>query len=115
MQDQRHKRLYRSGHLEIDLHRRELRRDGQPVAIGGTAFHILEVLVLARGELVDKRSLTGRVWPDAHVEENTLHGRISAVRKALGTDLGLLKTVSGRGYQLLGDWVAQGTDHVARS
>jgi len=115
MQDQRHKRLYRSGHLEIDLNRRELRRDGQPVAIGGIAFHILEVLVLAQGELVDKRSLASRVWPDAQVEENTLHGQISAVRKALGTDQGLLKTVSGRGYQLLGDWVPQGTDHVARS
>src|SRR4051812_28677479 len=117
MQDQRHKRLYRSGALEIDLQRRELRRDGQPVAVGSIAFNILEILVLAKGELVDKRSLMGKIRPGAVVEENTLHAHISAIRKALGADQGLLKTISGRGYQLLGDWRAERErgDYAARS
>ena len=46
----------------------------------------------------------GRVWPGAIVEENTLQFHISTIRKALGRDRGILKTVSGRGYRLLGDW-----------
>jgi hypothetical protein len=42
-----------------------------------------------------------RVWPGAVVGEGTIHVHISAVRKALGPDRAMLKTVSGRGYHLL--------------
>jgi predicted ATPase len=48
-----------------------------------------------------------RVWPGAIVGEGTLHVHISAVRKALGQDRAMLKTVSGRGYRLLGSWTPQ--------
>src|SRR5260370_13519593 len=54
-----------------------------------------------------------RVWPGAAVEENTLQAQISAIRKALGPDRGLLKTIAGRGYRLLGDWVIQQEDLAA--
>ena len=45
-----------------------------------------------------------RIWPDAEVLENTLRVHTAAIRKALGPHRGLLKTESGRGYRLLGDW-----------
>ena len=45
-----------------------------------------------------------RVWPGAIVEENKLQVHISAIRKALGTDRGTLKTSFGRGYRLVGSW-----------
>jgi non-specific serine/threonine protein kinase len=45
------------------------------------------------------------VWPGAIVEDNTLQFHISAIRKALGPDRGMLKTASGRGYRLLGGWI----------
>ena len=45
-----------------------------------------------------------RVWPGAIVEENTLQAQIAAIRKALGADRDSLKTVSGRGYRLVGNW-----------
>jgi predicted ATPase len=61
-------------------------------------------LVAAAGELVTKDDLMGLVWPGAIVEENTLQVHISAIRKALGPDRGLLQTTSGRGYRLLGTW-----------
>jgi hypothetical protein len=48
-----------------------------------------------------------RVWPGAIVSEGTIHVHISAVRKALGPDRGLLRTASGRGYRLLGSWTPQ--------
>jgi DNA-binding winged helix-turn-helix (wHTH) protein len=53
------------------------------------------------------------VWPGAVVEENTLQAQISAIRKALGPDRGLLKTIAGRGYRLLGDWVIEQEDFAA--
>ena len=96
--------VYRTGGWEIDLRRREVRSHGKPVPLGSRAFEILEVLVLADGELVRKNDLMKQVWPGAIVEENTLQFHISAVRKAFGADRALLKTVFGRGYRLLGSW-----------
>jgi predicted ATPase/DNA-binding winged helix-turn-helix (wHTH) protein len=97
--------VYAYQNWEIDLARRELRLRGARVPIGSRAFEILEVLVQAAGDTINKYDLMGRVWPGAIVEENTLQFHISAVRKALGPDRGMLKTVFGRGYSLLGKWV----------
>ena len=99
--------MYELGEWEVDLARRELRARGVPVPIGGRAFEIIEVLVQSAGELVTKDDLSGRVWPGAIVEDNTLQFHISAIRKALGSDRGILKTASGRGYRLLGAWTSR--------
>src|SRR5712671_7660712 len=99
--------VYESGEWEVDLARRELRARGVPVPIGGRAFEIIEVLVQSAGELVTKNDLSARVWPGAIVEDNTLQFHISAIRKALGSDRGILKTASGRGYRLLGAWTSR--------
>lgn len=96
--------VYATGEWEIDLGRRELRTRGAPVPLGGRAFEIIEVLIKSVGELVTKDELLSRIWPGASVEENTLQVHISALRKALGADRGMLKTISGRGYRLLGTW-----------
>ena len=93
-----------SGDCQIDLARRELRVLGSPVPVGGRAFEIIEVLAQSAGELVTKDQLTARIWPGAIVGENTLHVHAGAIRKALGPYRNLLKTESGRGYRLLGDW-----------
>jgi predicted ATPase/DNA-binding winged helix-turn-helix (wHTH) protein len=92
--------------FEVDLVRRELRMNGAPVPVGGRAFRIIEALVLSPGQLVTKDELMDHVWPDTFVNENTLQVHISAVRKAIGAHRSLLKTESGRGYRLLGDWTA---------
>jgi predicted ATPase/DNA-binding winged helix-turn-helix (wHTH) protein len=105
--EQRSRAVYASNEWEIDLSRRELRLRGVSVPIGSRAFEILEVLVRSGGELVSKYDLMDRVWPGAIVEENTLQFHIYAIRKALGADRGLLKTVSGRGYRLLGAWTVR--------
>jgi predicted ATPase/DNA-binding winged helix-turn-helix (wHTH) protein len=99
--------VYELGEWEVDLARRELRARGVPVPIGGRAFEIIEVLVQSAGELVTKNDLSARVWPGAIVEDNTLQFHISAIRKALGSDRGILKTASGRGYRLLGAWTSR--------
>jgi predicted ATPase/DNA-binding winged helix-turn-helix (wHTH) protein len=99
--------VYASDGWEIDLARRELRLRGAPVPLGSRAFEIIEVLVQAAGELVNKNDIMVRVWPGAIIEDNTLQFHISAIRKALGSDRAMLKTVSGRGYRLLGPWSVQ--------
>jgi non-specific serine/threonine protein kinase len=99
--------IYEFGQWQIHLGRRELRACGVPVSIGARAFEVMEVLVQSANELVTKDALMDRVWPGAIVAENTLHVHIGAIRKALGQDRGMLKTASGRGYRLLGDWAVR--------
>jgi predicted ATPase/DNA-binding winged helix-turn-helix (wHTH) protein len=99
--------VYSCEQWEVDLGRRELRSRGIPVPLGGRAFEIVTVLVQSATELVTKDHMMERVWPGAIVGEGTLHVHISAVRKALGPDRAMLKTVSGRGYRLLGSWTPQ--------
>jgi predicted ATPase/DNA-binding winged helix-turn-helix (wHTH) protein len=99
--------VYVSGSCEVDLARRELRVRGEAVPLGSRAFEILELLVQSSGELVSKSDLISRVWQRSNVEENTLHFHISAIRKMLGPDREMLKTIPGQGYRLLGDWGIQ--------
>ena len=99
--------VYASERWEIDLSRRELRSRGTPVALGNRAFEIIEVLAGAKGQLVTKDELMERIWPGAIVGDNTLHVHVAAVRKAFGSDRGMLQTVPGRGYRLVGGWVGR--------
>jgi predicted ATPase/DNA-binding winged helix-turn-helix (wHTH) protein len=105
--------VYVCDQWEIDLGRRELRSRGIPLPLGGRAFEIVTVLVQSATELVTKDRMMERVWPGAVVGEGTLHVHISAVRKALGQDRAMLKTVSGRGYRLLGSWTPQQREGTA--
>jgi DNA-binding winged helix-turn-helix (wHTH) protein len=102
--------VYASGECEVDLARRELRVLGASTPIGGRAFDILELLVRSAGELVSKDELMEHVWPGVIVLDNTLQVHIAAMRRALGPYRALLRTESGRGYRLLGDWAARGVE-----
>jgi DNA-binding winged helix-turn-helix (wHTH) protein len=96
--------IYRSGQVEVDTARRELRVRGEAVPIGGRAFEIVEALVLAAGELVTKDDLMRHLWRGAIVEESTLWVHISVVRKVLGSERGMLKTVARHIPSPLGRW-----------
>ena len=97
------------GRFRILPHRRELLADNQPVELGGRAFDVLMVLIEARGVVVRKETLMGRVWPDRVVDENNLPAQITALRRAFGTDRDLIRTVPGRGYQFTGEIRAAAT------
>jgi predicted ATPase/DNA-binding winged helix-turn-helix (wHTH) protein len=102
--------VYAAGACQIDLARRELRVRDSPVPIGGRALEILEILARSAGDLVTKDELVRRIWPGAIVTENRLQVHAMAIRKALGPYRNLLKTESGRGYRLLGDWTVRRRD-----
>ena len=89
------------GGLRVHLDNREVSRDGKPVRIGSRAFDILELLIAGNGALVTKKQMLDTVWPDSVVEENNLQVHMSALRKLLGNERELIKTVPGRGYRLV--------------
>jgi predicted ATPase/DNA-binding winged helix-turn-helix (wHTH) protein len=90
------------GRFKLHPQRRELLADGVPVELGGRAFEILLALVEADGAVLGKDELIARVWPGRVVEENNLLVQIGALRKALGPDRTLVRTVARYGYQLCG-------------
>ncbi len=90
------------GRFRVLPHRREMIADGKPIKLGGRAFDILMALIEARGAVVTKDVLMGRVWPGRVIEENNLQSQITALRAVLGPDRDLVRTVSGRGYQFTG-------------
>ena len=68
------------GRFRLDLGRRELLRDGQPVRLHRRALGILCALAEAKGEIVGKDELMARLWPGRVVEEGNLHVHVSALR-----------------------------------
>ncbi len=84
-------------------HRRELLADGQPTGLGARAFDVLMALIEARGAVVGKDALAARVWRGQIIQDTALQSQISALRAALGADRELIRTVSGRGYQFVGE------------
>ena len=80
---------------------RILEKGGLPVRLGSRALDILITLVKRPTEVVSKKELIARVWPDLVVDEGSLRFHISALRKALGEGRSgerYVTNVSGRGY-----------------
>ncbi len=85
---------------------RELRRGGEPVALGQRALTMLETMATARGEIVTKEEILARVWPGLTVEEGNITVQVAALRKELGRRPGgeeWIVTVPRVGYRLLHD------------
>jgi predicted ATPase/DNA-binding winged helix-turn-helix (wHTH) protein len=80
---------------------RLLQKKDEPLPLGGRALDILIALVERAGEVVTRRELIARVWPDVTVEEANLRVHIAALRKALGDGhegARYVANVAGRGY-----------------
>lgn len=83
---------------------RRLERDGVPVRLGGRAVELLIALVESAGQVVGKRDLISRVWPDVVVEEGSLRFHILAIRKALSdgeSGVRYVANMAGRGYSFV--------------
>jgi adenylate cyclase len=81
------------------------RRDGlgilQPVAIGGRALDLLEVLIERHGQVLSKAEIMTAVWPKTVVEDGNLTLQISALRRILDrgrSGTSCIQTVARRGY-----------------
>ena len=84
--------------------RRLLLNAEESVPLGSRAFDILVALVERRGELVTKKELMARVWPDTTVVEANLSVHVAALRRALGDGRDgnrYLLNIPGRGYRFI--------------
>jgi TolB-like protein/DNA-binding winged helix-turn-helix (wHTH) protein/Flp pilus assembly protein TadD len=98
--------IYEFGPFRIDVGRRIVLREGEPVSLTSKSFDTLLVLVERRTQVVNKDELMKTLWPDTIVEENNLTQQISMLRKALGERAGehrYVLTVPGRGYKFIAE------------
>jgi len=75
-----------------------------PIRLGSRAFDILLALLERPGELVSKKELIARVWPNTFVDSGNLKFQIAAVRRALGDRRNgrrYLDTSPGQGYRFV--------------
>jgi predicted ATPase/DNA-binding winged helix-turn-helix (wHTH) protein len=89
------------GPFNLIAHERLLTKAGAPVDLGGRALDILIVLMSTPNELVSKKDLMSRVWPDVTVDEGSLRFHMAGLRKALGDGKDgarYITTLAGRGY-----------------
>src|SRR5258706_7713977 len=80
---------------------RLLTKGGVPIQLGTRALDILIVLISTPNEVVSKKDLISRVWPDVIVEEGSLRFHMTSLRKALGDGKDgarYITTLPGRGY-----------------
>lgn len=77
---------------------RLLSRSGTNICIGSRAFDLLIILLQSRGSIVSKRSIMEYVWRLTIVDDSNLRFQVATLRKALGKDRDLIKTIPGQGY-----------------
>ena len=88
------------GPFNLVASERLLTRGGVPVDLGARALDILIALISAPNEVVTKKDLMSRVWPDVTVEEGSLRFHMAGLRKALGDGQDgarYITTLAGRG------------------
>jgi DNA-binding winged helix-turn-helix (wHTH) protein len=80
---------------------RLLVKRGVPIELSARSFDILITLLSQPNEVISKRELLARVWPDVTVEESSLRFHVAHLRKALGDGkdgVRYITTLPGRGY-----------------
>ena len=88
---------------------RLLTKAGVPIELGARALDILIALTSTPNEVVSKKDLIARVWPDVVVEEGSLRFHMINLRKALGDGKDgarYIATLPGRGYCFVAPVVA---------
>ena len=88
------------GAVEVDVARREVRHQGEPVALTAREFDLLANLAANRGLALSRQQLLDAVWgPDWFGDDRTVDVHVRQLRKKLGDDLALT-TIWGIGYRL---------------
>jgi DNA-binding winged helix-turn-helix (wHTH) protein len=93
--------IWRFQRFELDMARRQLRGDAQPLHLTPKAFDLLATLVAAAPRVVPKSELHQRLWPCGVVTDATLVALVKEVRRALDDthpETPLIRTAHRIGY-----------------
>ncbi|MBS1857748.1 MAG: PD40 domain-containing protein [Acidobacteria bacterium] len=96
----------RFGVFEVDLHTREVWKQGLLLRLQDQPFCVLQALLEHPGELVTREELQHKIWAgDTFVDfEQSLNRAVNKLRDALGDDAGtprFIETLPRRGYRFI--------------
>ena len=92
--------------LRLNLISRKVERAGRPIELSNKEFALLEYLLRSQGSIVTRGMISEHVWNlDFQTMANVIEVYINYLRKKVdaGSQLKLIRTLRGRGYQLLGE------------
>ena len=92
------------GDSVLDVERRELRRDGEPVALEPQVFDLLVYLVRNRDRVVSKDDLIVSIWGGRAVSESAVTTGLNAARKAVGDNgaaQAVIRTIARKGVRFV--------------
>ena len=93
------------GSFEVNLHSRELRKLGMRIRLEEKPFRILEMLLHSAGQVVTRKQLCEKLWPDTYVAyEHGLNTAVNKLRDLLGDSARsprFIETLPRLGYRFL--------------
>ena len=100
------------GDITVDLSKRQVTRQGQPVKLSKKEYELLRVLVSHPGKVMTHQQLLREIWGDAYIEETQyLRVYVGQLRQKLENDPGrphLIITEPGVGYRVQGEETTAG-------
>ena len=92
------KRYQNYNTLKMNVDRRTVTIDGQPVSLTRTEFDLLYQLLSHRNHVLTRQQLMDTVWPDVIVTDRTINVNITRLRKKLGSYAQNIASRPGLGY-----------------
>lgn len=106
--------LVRFGAFEVSFESRELRKRGMRIQLEEKPFQILETLIESAGQVVRRKTLCEKLWPDTYVAfDHSLNTAVNKLREALNDSADnprFIQTIPRRGYRFIASTeIAAGT------
>ena len=98
--------LLRSGTIELDVTKHELRLKGKSVEITAKEFELLRALMSSKERVLTREVLLSKVWGyenSVNIETRTVDMHIGQLRKKLGKESSRIVTVKSIGYRFDGE------------
>lgn len=90
-----------AGTVRVDTSTHEITVAGEPISFTNTEFRLLRSLLEAEGRVLSRQSLIETAMgPGVTVTERTIDVHVTAIRRKLRDQSGLIRTVRGVGYRL---------------
>lgn len=97
-------KLFTAGSLAVDVKRRAVTVDGEPVILTYKEFELLCYLLENRGVVLSRDQILTKIWDYNYSgETRTVDVHIRTLRQKLGEAGALIETVRGVGYRLAQD------------
>lgn len=90
-----------AGNLSLNSNKGIVVSDGEEISLTAKEYQILKTLLENKGKVVSRQTLIDNAWGyEECSNERSLDTHMKNLRKALGANSKLIKTVVGRGYRI---------------